>query len=75
MSTVTTATTSTNERDAIAETIQHYVDGGKTGRTEEMKLAFHPGATIYGYLGPELFGGPIQLLFDWNDKNRAATEP
>ena len=74
MSTATIVTASTNERDAIAKTIQHYVDGGKTGRTEEMKLAFHPSATIYGYLGTELFGGPIQLLFDWNDQNGAATE-
>lgn len=71
---MSTATTSISERDAIAKTIQHYVDGGKTGRTEEMKQAFHPGATIYGYLGSELFGGPIQLLFDWNDQNGAATE-
>jgi hypothetical protein len=39
-----------------------------------MKRAFHPGATIFGYLGSELFGGPIQLLFDWNDKNGAARE-
>jgi len=68
------ATMPTSEREAITKTIQLYVDGGKTGRTEEMKRAFHPGATIYGYLGPELFGGPIQLLFDWNDKNGAATE-
>jgi hypothetical protein len=27
------------------------------------------GATIYGYIGPDLFGGPIQGLFDWNDGN------
>ena len=68
------AATPINEREAIARTIQLYVEGGKTGRTEEMKRAFHPGATIYGYLGPDLFGGPIQLLFDWNDQNGAATE-
>lgn len=63
-----------NEREAIARTVQMYVDGGKSGRSEDMKPAFHPDATIYGHIGPELFGGPIQLLFDWNDKNGPATE-
>jgi hypothetical protein len=71
---MSTATPAICERDAIARTIQRYVEGGKTGRTDEMKRAFHPGATIFGHLGSELFGGPIQLLFDWNDQNGAATE-
>ena len=26
------------------------------------------------YIGTELFGGPIQKLFDWNDQNGPATE-
>jgi hypothetical protein len=69
-----TSPTSASEYDAIARTIQHYVDGGKTGRTDEMKRAFHPDATIFGYIGPDVFGGPIQRLFDWNDQNGAATE-
>ena len=63
-----------SEYDAIASTVQHYIDGGKTGRTEEMKRAFHPDATIFGYVGADLFAGPIQGLFDWNDQNGAATE-
>src|SRR6185436_206162 len=63
-----------SEYDAIAKTIQHYIDGGKTGNTEEMKKAFHPDATIFGYIGNDLFAGPIQGLFDWNDQNGAATE-
>jgi hypothetical protein len=63
-----------NEYDAIAKTIEQYIDGGKTGRTEEMKKAFHPDATIFGYVGSDLFAGPIQGLFDWNDQNGAATD-
>ena len=39
-----------------------------------MSLAFHDGATIYGYIGPDLFGGPIQGLYDWHDQNGAASE-
>ena len=31
-------------------------------------------ATIFGYVGEDLFAGPIQGLYDWNDKNGAATE-
>jgi hypothetical protein len=63
-----------SDYDAITRTVQHYINGGKTGKTDEMKLAFHPEATIFGYIGPDLFAGPIQGLFDWNDQNGAATE-
>jgi hypothetical protein len=60
--------------DAITQTVQHYISGGKSGQTDEMKLAFHKDATIFGYIGTDLFAGPIQKLFDWNDQNGAATE-
>lgn len=65
--------TSVNEYDAIAATIQHYIDGAKSGRGDDMKPAFHGGATIFGYVGPDLFAGPIQGLYDWHDGNGAAT--
>jgi hypothetical protein len=60
------------EYDAIINTIQLYVQGGKTGDTSQMKEAFYPDATIFGYVGADLFAGPIQQLFDWNDQNGAA---
>jgi hypothetical protein len=69
-----TAAASLGDYDAIRETIRHYINGGKTGHTNEMKLAFHKDATIFGYIGSDLFAGPIQQLFDWNDQNGAATE-
>lgn len=59
---------------AIRKTLQTYVDGGISGSGDAMKPAFHEGATIYGYIGPDLFGGPIQQLFDWNDSNGPATD-
>ncbi len=62
------------EKDAIANTIQHYIDGGISGKGDAMKPAFHKDATIFGYIGPDLFGGPIQQLFDWNDSNGPAAE-
>ncbi len=66
--------TEVSEHDAIAKTIQHYIDGAKSGRGDDMKLAFHKDATIFGYAGADLFAGPIQNLFDWNDANGPATE-
>ena len=71
---MSTAPTQVNEYDAIAKTVQHYIDGAKSGRGEDMKPAFHPDATIFGYVGPDLFAGPIQLLFDWNDQNGPAKD-
>ncbi len=68
------APTTVNERDAIIATINVYVNGGISGRGDDMKPAFHEGATIYGYIGPDLFGGPIQGLFDWNDGNGPAAD-
>lgn len=63
-----------SEYDAIASTIQLYIEGGRTGDTSKMKEAFHPDATMFGYVGADLFAGPIQQLYDWNDQNGAATE-
>ena len=63
-----------SEYDEIANTIQLYIEGGRTGDTSKMKEAFHPDATIFGYVGTDLFGGPIKQLYDWNDQNGAATE-
>ena len=71
---ITNAPTNLSEYDAITRTVQMYVDGGKSGRGDDMKPAFHPAATIFGYIGSDLFAGPIQGLFDWNDQNGPATE-
>jgi len=67
-------TNNLSEYEAIANTIQQYVNGGKSGRGDDMKPAFHADATIFGYLGPDLIAGPIQILFDWVDQNEPATE-
>ncbi|MCH6590385.1 MAG: nuclear transport factor 2 family protein [Proteobacteria bacterium] len=67
------APTNVSEHDAIAKAVQHYIDGAKSGSGDDMKPAFHKDATIFGYAGADLFGGPIQLLFDWNDESGPAT--
>ena len=71
---MTISTTNVSEYDLIAEVVQHYIDGAKSGRGHEMKPAFHEDATIFGYVGADLFAGPIQNLFAWNDENGPATE-
>ncbi len=63
-----------NDRDLIEKTVQHYIDGAISGKGADMKPAFHPDATIYGYIGEDLFAGPIQKLFDWNDENGPAKD-
>ncbi len=67
-------TTSVNEHDVITQVIQRYIDGARSGKGEDMKPAFHKDATIFGYVGDDLFAGPIQLLFNWNDENGPATK-
>ena len=61
------------DRDAITLVVQRYIDGAKSGRGDDMRPAFHEDATIFGYIGTDLFAGPIQKLFDWNDSNGPAT--
>ncbi len=70
---MSTEVSNVTEHDAIAKVVQHYIDGAKSGRGDDMKLAFHKDATIFGYAGADLFAGPIQKLFAWNDENGAAT--
>ena len=57
----------------MSATLQHYIDGAKSGEGDDMKPAFHKDATIFGYAGADLFAGPIQQLFAWNDNNGPAT--
>lgn len=69
-----TITTQISDYDAIIACVQHYIDGAKSGKGADMKPAFHSDATIFGYVGNDLFAGPIQGLFDWNDQNGPAKD-
>jgi hypothetical protein len=64
----------TREYDEITRVMQKYIDGAKSGQGDDMAPAFHKDATIFGYIGADLFAGPIKQLFDWNDQNGPATE-
>ena len=67
-------TTYVSEVDAITKLVGNYLEGARTGRGAAMKPAFHDAATIYGYVGKDLFGAPIQGLYDWNDGNGPAKD-
>ena len=71
---MSTVLTNVSEHEVIARAVQHYIDGAASGKGDDMKPAFHKDATIFGYAGADLFGGPIQLLFDWSDGNGPAKE-
>ncbi len=66
--------TNVSEYGVIAKVVQHYIDGAKSGKGDDMKPAFHKDATVFGYVGADLFAGPIQQLFAWNDENGPAKE-
>ena len=68
------AVSTTDEQSRIANVIQQYLDGARSGRSADVRPAFHEDATIFGYVGNDLFAGLIQQLFDWNDTNGPATE-
>jgi len=74
VSTMGDISNNTSDNEMIEKTVQFYIDGAKSGKGDDMKPAFHEDATIFGYIGDDLFAGPIQKLFDWNDKNGPATE-
>src|SRR5215475_15398662 len=61
------------EYDAIAKTMQMYVDGSKAGKSELMRPAFHPQASFFGYAGEQLAVG-TDFLFNWIDKNGPAAK-
>ncbi len=49
---MSTSPTTVSEYDAIARTVQQYVDGGKSGRSADMQAAFHPDATCFDNYSP-----------------------
>ncbi len=66
------ATSHIEDYDAIERVLQHYLRGATTGKGDDMKPAFHEDATVFGYVGTDLFAGSIKKLFAWNDQNGPA---
>jgi hypothetical protein len=60
------------EHDAITRMIDLYIAGGRAGRGDLMRPAFHPEATIAGYCFGVEYSGSIDHLFRWIDENGPA---
>ena len=63
-----------DQKQQIKNVLKHYIEGARSGKGDDMRPAFHDDATIFGYIGNDLFSGPIQKLYDWNDKNGPAVD-
>src|SRR3954453_18237033 len=53
------AGTPTDDYDAIAATVQLYIDGSAQGDAAKLTEGFHPDAQMYGAVGDDRYGEPI----------------
>lgn len=63
---------SMKDLEAVRKAVELYIEGGKQGKSEVMRKAFHPEAIMYGQVGGGLMGGGIQTLFDIIDSKPPA---
>lgn len=63
-----------DDTSRIERLMQTYVEGGRTGSIDTLRPIFHELATICGYVGPDLFAGPIQMFYDWHAENGPASD-
>lgn len=68
-------TASADDYAAVHKVLERYLEAGRQGKSELMRSAFLPQATIHG-LAPDgnLSGGPIRSLFDYIDSAPAARQ-
>jgi len=64
---------SRDDLQQIQSLMRTYVEGGRSGDNEVLRPLFHELATICGYVGPDLFAGPIQQFYDWHAENGPAS--
>src|SRR6056297_218245 len=63
-----------NDIQQIQALIATYIEGGRSGNNDTLRPIFHELATICGYVGPDLFAGPIEMFYDWHAENGPAAE-
>ncbi len=68
--------TSADNDDArqIGAITQTYIEGARNGSSDHLRPIFHELATICGYVGPDLFAGPIGMFYEWHDDNGPAAD-
>jgi hypothetical protein len=63
-----------NDIRQIETLMATYIEGGRTGNTDTLRPIFHQLATLCGYVGPDLFAGPIEIMYEWLADNGPAAE-
>lgn len=63
-----------NDVRQIEAVMQTYVEGGRSGSVDTLRPIFHELSTICGYVGPDLFAGPIEMFYDWHTENGPAAD-
>ena len=58
----------------IGALMETYIEGARRGSSDHLRPIFHDLATICGYVGPDLFAGPIAMFYEWHDSNGAAAD-
>jgi hypothetical protein len=66
--------TRNDDVEQIGALMQTYIEGARSGSSDDMRPVFHELATICGYVGPDLFAGPIGMFYEWHDGNGAAAD-
>lgn len=63
-----------NDAEQIGALLQTYIEGARKGSSDHMRPIFHEMATICGYVGPDLFAGPIAMFYEWHADNGPAAD-
>lgn len=63
-----------SDYDAVKRVIETYVDGGRSGKGEVMRQAFHDSATIAGMQHGTVTARPMETLYAWTDEKGPATD-
>ena len=64
----------TEDVQRINRLMQTYIEGGRSGSIDTLRPIFHGLATICGYVGPDLFAGPIEMFYEWHAENGPAAD-
>ncbi len=66
------ATQTTTDEAGIQAAIQKYIDGSAASDVEILEQAFHPAASMVGYMGPDLLNGGPEPYYEFLKQNPAS---
>jgi Putative lumazine-binding len=71
---MTETATAIDQREAISEVMQLYIDGAAEGDVSKLKAAFHEQAWMFGGMGGQRFDMPINDFFALAEKMPLKTD-